>query len=111
MFTLKIENVKREMHLATQIPFLDVEVSVLNEKGKKIETRKFAFKLDTPEEEITLDLAKFLEVYTDDVERYASLKDQRELHEKADKTAESLKGMTFEIEAEENPAPKKQKKA
>lgn len=99
MFTAKIKEVKRDVYQSTQEPFLDVEVEILNEKGKVVDTRKYAYKADTSEEVIVADIEKMLETYKSDLEIGEKSKATMELNAKADATAESLKGI--EISAPE----------
>lgn len=96
MFSLKIIDIKREMHIASQKAFLDVEVSVLNEKGKFVETRKFAYDLETTEKTIKSDLERFLKDYQGDFDRREENKEADEIVAKADKTAKALKGAEIE---------------
>jgi len=92
MFTAKIKDVKRDVYQASQTPFLDVEVEILNDEGEVVETRKYAYNADTPEETIVADIEKMLETYKSDLEIGEKSKAIMELNAKADATAESLIG-------------------
>lgn len=93
MFTAKIKEVKRDVYQASQTPFLDVEVEILDEEGEVVETRKYAYNADTPEDVIVADIEKMLETYKSDLEIGEQSKTTMELNAKADATAESLKGV------------------
>lgn len=93
MFTAKIKDIKKDVLQATQEPFLDVEVEILNEKGKVAETRKYAYPLGTPAKDIKRDVENMLESYHSDLESKEASKEKDSLHAKADKTIEALKGV------------------
>jgi hypothetical protein len=105
MFKAKIIEIKKDVYQFSQEPFLNVEVAILNEKGKKVETRKFAYKADTSEEEIVADLEHMLETYALELSQAEEQKASRELSAKADKTVEALEDAEIEM-----PEPKPTKK-
>ena len=91
MFTAKIIDIKKDVYQSTQEPFLDVEVSILDENGDIVDTRKYAYKIDTTKEAITADLEKMLETYIIELAQEADQKALLEISKKADETIEALK--------------------
>lgn len=92
MYTAKIKDIKKDVIQATQTPFLDVEVQILNEKEKVVESRKFAYALDTSPKEIKADVKKYLALFQEEKETEEKNKEVVALHKKADATIASLKG-------------------
>lgn len=107
MYTAKIIDIKKDVYQFSQEPFIDVEVAILNEKEEVVDTKKFAYKADTTEDEITADLEKMLDTYELELAQAEAQKESAELHAKADATIEALKDA--EISAPEPVEPKKSK--
>lgn len=101
MFSLLIKDVKKEMHIATNTEFLDVQVDILNTDEKLVESRRFAYNVETSEETIKEDLDRFLKVYSEDLERGVLNKGKDEVNAKAEVTAEALKGTEITLQEEE----------
>jgi hypothetical protein len=91
MYTAKIKDIKRDVYQHNQEPFLDVEVEILNAEGEVVDTRKYGYAADTPEEHIVADLERMLTTYVSDLENAEKSKDADALNAVADKTIESLK--------------------
>lgn len=105
MYTAKIISIKKDVYQFSQEPFIDVEVAILNDKGKVVEKRKFGYKADTSEADITADLEKMLETHVLELEQAEAEKATLELNAKADKTIEALQDAEIEM-----PEPKPTKK-
>lgn len=91
MYTAKIIDIKKDVYQFSQEPFINVEVAILNEDGDSVEIKKYAYKADTTEEEITADLEKMLDTYELELAQAEEQKASTELHAKADATIEALK--------------------
>lgn len=91
MYTAKIKEIKRDVYQHNQEPFLDVEVEILNAKDKVVETKKFAYAVDTAEEQIVADLEQMLVVYAQELETAEKNKASDEAIAKGDATIEALK--------------------
>jgi uncharacterized linocin/CFP29 family protein len=92
MYTAKIVSIKKDMVQATQIPFLDVEVQILDKKNKVMESRKFAYPLDTTPKQIKAEASKYLAVFEDELKTAESQKATVELNKKADATIKAIEG-------------------
>jgi hypothetical protein len=112
MFTAKIIDIKKDVYQFSQEPFIDVEVAILNADEEVVETKKFAYKADTTEDEITADLEKMLDTYELELSQAEEQKASAELHAKADATIEALQDAEIvPAEKEESkPAPTKKGK-
>ncbi len=99
MVKAKIINIKRDIYQATQEPFLDVEVEIL-ENDEVVDTKKFAYAPDKTEEEIVADLENMLITYKSDKEIGEKSKATMELNAKADETAKAIDGLEVAIEEE-----------
>jgi hypothetical protein len=91
MYTAKIIEIKKDMYQFSQEPFIDVTVAILNDSGESVEVKKFAYKADTTEAEITADLEKMLDTYVLELAQAEEQKVSNELNAKADATIEALK--------------------
>lgn len=91
MFTAKIVEIKKDVYQFSQEPFLDVEVAILNSEGEVVETKKFAYKADTTEAEITADLEHMLSTFVLEISQAEEQKASVELHAKADATIDAMK--------------------
>lgn len=90
MFTAKIKDIKKDVLQATGVPFLDVEVEILNGE-EVIDTRKFAYPIDTPQENIVADIEKMLALHEEEMKAKEASKVADELSAKADATIAELK--------------------
>lgn len=71
--------------------FLEAHLEIKNGKDV-VEVRKFAYPLETTEEEITADLEKFMATYESDIALAAETKVSDKLNTKAEKTIQGLTG-------------------
>ncbi len=101
MFTAKIIDIKKDVYQFSQEPFLDVEVAILDAEGETLETKKFAYKADTSEEEITADIEKMLDTYALEIDQAKAQEADVELNKKADATIEAMKDAEFVAPAKE----------
>lgn len=65
MYTANIKSIEKTIFQVDNQTYLAVELEILND-GELVETRKLAFPLDTSEEAITAELAKYVATYADD---------------------------------------------
>lgn len=101
MFTAKILEIKKDVYQFSQEPFLDVEVAILNAESEVVETKKFAYKIDMTEAEITADLETMLKTYVVEVEQAELQKESIEKNAKADETIEALKDVEISMPEQE----------
>ena len=101
MFTAKILAIVKDVYQFSQEPFLDVEVAILNADGEVVETKKFAYKIDMTEAEITADLENMLKTYVVEVEQAELQKESIEKNAKADETIEALKDVEISMPEQE----------
>lgn len=92
MFTYKIVEAVKDTLRLDQSRFLDVKIHVLDAEGEYVETRKFGFDLETPEEEIREALDKAMLAYNHDKELAAASEKVEEAEKVADETASALVG-------------------
>ena len=72
MYSATIKSIEKTVFQVDNQTYLAVELEILKD-GELVETRKLAFPLDTSEEAITAELAKYVATYADD-QRLAALK-------------------------------------
>lgn len=93
MTTIEIVSVEKDTIVATGERFLDVR-AVLTD-GKKKYPRNYGYPLGTPKKVIEKDLKKALELYDEEKARAAEQAEAVETEASADKTIESLKGVSI----------------
>lgn len=109
MFTAKIIDIKKDVYQHSQEPFLDVEVAILNDEGETVETKKYAYSIDTTEDMIVADVEKMLTLYKEEALTAEDEKAKAELHAKADETIDALKDAEISTPEEEDKPKKKGK--
>lgn len=72
--------------------FLDVAFEISNEDGEVLDTKRRAFPLDTPAEQIQADVAAFVSVFESDKQHAEANKERDAIHAKADETIEEIVG-------------------
>jgi len=65
MYSATIKSIEKTVFQVDNQTYLAVELEILKD-GELVETRKLAFPLDTSEEAITAELAKYVATYADD---------------------------------------------
>ena len=89
-----IKIVKDEV-VATRELFLSVSADIY-EGENLLETKKYGFSFDTPQENIVEEIAKSLTTYRSEKEQAEKNKERDDLESKADKVIENLTGLDIE---------------
>lgn len=89
-YTAKITDVKKEVSLETNEPFLDVWFDILAD-GVVVADRRLAFPLTATEDEITEAVSNYCRMYKEDYKLAAEVQERSEAEAAADQVAISLK--------------------
>jgi hypothetical protein len=89
MITAKIKDVKKDVCIADNTPFLDVHFELLDD-GEVVAERRHGFSLDTPEEAIADELGRYCTMWENDHKLAADAEKRAEAEKEADKVIEGL---------------------
>lgn len=91
MHTACINKVTKEILQENNTTFIDVGFDVLLD-GEVVQSRRHGYSLDTTQEEIEVDIKKYVETFADDAARAEANKKVEELQHKADEIITNLTG-------------------
>lgn len=90
-YTAKITEVKKAFSLPDNAPYLDVWFDLLLD-GEKVTDRRFAYPLDTPEEQIKAEVKQYCQMFENDHELAAGAKERSDAEAASDEVINHLKG-------------------
>lgn len=100
MFNGIVNSIKKDVDQATNVDFLDVEIGIYKasdeqEEAELVETRKLSFPLNTTDEEMKVELQKYMDTYNSDFKLAQDSKEHDAAHAQADKVIESMTGVVI----------------